>query len=264
ARAARGQIVGLVGEAGVGKSRLLWEFLHSDRTQGCRLLEGQSASYAKGVSYAPIIDLFRKYFEVQEREDQREIRARVSSHLITRDRSLAPFVPAFLALLDVPVDDPDWTELDPLRRRARTIEGIQRLLMSESQREPVVLALEDLHWADSETHAVLDAIIEALPDARILMIVSYRPEYQHSWGGKSCCTHLRLDPLLSEPVETLLSVLLGNDPSLGPLKKLLREQAAGNPLFLEESVRALVEMEALTGTRGAYRLSRPPATIHIP
>ena len=264
ARAARGQIVGLVGEAGVGKSRLLWEFLHSERTHGCRLLEGQSASYAKEVSYAPIIDLFRRYFEVQEREDQREIRARVTSRLLTRDNSFGPFVPAFLALLDVPVHDPDWTELDPLRRRARTIESIQRLLMSESQREPVVLALEDLHWADSETHAVLDTIIEALPNARILIIVSYRPEYQHSWGRNSRYTHLRLNPLLPESVETLLSMLLGDDPSLGSLKKLLREQAAGNPLFLEESVRALVETEALTGTRGAYRLSRLPAIIHIP
>src|SRR5881296_881506 len=149
ARAARGQVVGVTGEAGVGKSRLLWEFIHSDRTYGCSLLEGQCASYATEVPYAPIIDLLRKYFEIEERQDQEEIRVHVANHLHVRDSSLGPFVPAFLALLDVPVHDPEWAALDPILRRARTIDGLRRLLLSESQRRPVILALEDLHWVDS-------------------------------------------------------------------------------------------------------------------
>src|SRR5206468_11134787 len=114
------------------------------------------------------------------------------------------FVPALLALLDVPVDDREWVELDPLLRRARTIEGIRRLLVTESQRQPVVLAIEDLHWADSETRAVLDAIIDTLANARILVLASYRPDYQHSWDSRSFYAHLRLDPLPSDSVETLL------------------------------------------------------------
>ena len=147
ARAARGQVVGVIGEAGVGKSRLLWEFIHSDHTQGCSLLEAIDI-YAKEVSYAPIIDMLKKYFEIQERQGQDEIRAQVANHLHMRDSSLGPFVSAFLALLDIPVDDPEWVALDPLLRRARTIDGIQHLLLLESQRQPVVLALEDLDWAD--------------------------------------------------------------------------------------------------------------------
>ena len=264
ARAARGQVVGVTGEAGVGKSRLLWEFIHSDRTYGCSLLEGQCASYATEVPYAPIIDLLRKYFEIEERQDQEEIRVHVANHLHVRDSSLGPFVPAFLALLDVPVHDPEWAALDPILRRARTIDGLRRLLLSESQRRPVILALEDLHWVDSETGAALDAIVDTLSNARILVVASYRPEYHHSWGAKSSYIDLQLDALLSENIEALLSTLLGDDPSLERLKEILREQTAGNPLFLEESVRALVETEALIGTRGAYRLARPLSTVHIP
>jgi class 3 adenylate cyclase/tetratricopeptide (TPR) repeat protein len=264
ARAARGQVVGVIGEAGVGKSRLLWEFIHSDRTQGCSLLEGQSASYAKEVSYAPIIDMLKKYFEIQERQDQDEIRAQVANHLHMRDSSLGPFVSAFLALLDIPVDDPEWVALDPLLRRARTIDGIQRLLLLESQRQPVVLALEDLNWADSETDAVLNAIIDALSNARIMVILSHRSEHRHSWDAKSLYTELRLEPLLPESIETLLNILLGDDPSLGRVKDILWTQTAGNPLFFEESVKALVETEVLTGTRGAYRLARPLPTVPIP
>lgn len=264
ARAARGQVVGVIGEAGVGKSRLLWEFIHSDHTQGCSILEGQSASYAKEVSYAPIIDMLKKYFEIQERQDQDEIRAHVANHLHMRDSSLRAYVPAFLALLDLPVDDPEWLALDPLLRRARTIDGIQHLLLLESQRQPVVLALEDLNWADSETDAVINAIIDALSNARIMVLLSHRSEYHHAWGAKSLYTELRLDPLLPESIETLLNILLGDDPSLRRVKDILWTQTAGNPLFFEESVKALVETEVLTGTRGAYRLARPLPTVPIP
>ena len=264
ARAGHGQLVGVVGDPGVGKSRLLWEFIHSEHTEGCLLLEGQAASYTKEASYAPIIDLLRKYFEIEERQDQEAIRVQVASRIQARDGALQPFVPAFLALLDVPARDPEWTALDPSLRRARAIEGIRRLLVSESQRQPVVLALEDLHWADSETHVVLEAIVETLPNTRVLVLASYRPDYAHAWGKRSFYTHLRLDPLMPESVATLLSTLLGDDAGLGRLKDLVREQTGGNPLFLEESVRALVETEALTGARGAYRLSRPVAALQIP
>jgi class 3 adenylate cyclase/tetratricopeptide (TPR) repeat protein len=263
ARAAHGQLVVVVGEAGVGKSRLLWEFIHSEHTEGCLLLEGQTASYTKEMSYAPIIDLLRKYFEIEERQDQDTIRVHVASRIHARDGALQPFVPAFLALLDVPVRDPEWVALDPSLRRARAIEGIRRLVVSESQRQPVVIAVEDLHWADSETRSVLDAIVETLPHSRILVLVSYRPDYEHAWGSRSFYTHLRLDPLMPESVEALLSTLLGDDAGLGRLKDLVREQTGGNPLFLEESVRTLVETEALTGERGAYRLSRPVAAVQI-
>lgn len=265
ARAACGRLVAVVGEAGVGKSRLLWELIHSEHTQGCVVLEGQAAPYAKEALSAPIIDALRKHLLIDQRRDQQTIRMHVANHLHARDRELAAFVPAFLALLDVPVEDPDWAELDPLLRRARTIDGIRRLLLAESRRQPVVLALEDLHWADSETGAVLEAVVDMLPTTRILVIVSYRPEYGLSWSERApAYSELRLAPLPPQTIETLLGTLLGADRSLARLKEALREQTAGNPLFLEESVQALVETDVLTGMRGAYRLSRPLPSIQIP
>jgi len=264
ARAAHGRVVALVGEAGVGKSRLLWEFIHSGHTEGCVVLEGQAAPYAREASYTPIIDALRKYFEIQERQDQEEIRVHVANRIHARDSQLAPFVPALLSLLDIPVEDPEWTALDPVLRRQQTIESVRRLLLSESRVQPVVLALEDLNWADSETRAVLDAIVEVLPNARILVVVSYRPEHEHVWRGQApWYRELQLAPLLPESIETLLGLLLGDDPSLAPLKDTLPRQTAGNPLWLEESVRSLVETGVLTGTRGAYRLTRPLPTVHI-
>jgi len=264
ARAGRGRMVGMVGEAGVGKSRLLWEFIHSSHTQGCLVLEGQAVAYAKEASYTPIIDALRKHFEIQERQDQEEIQSSVATRLRVRDPELAPFIPAFLALLDLPVDDPAWLELDPLLRRLRTLEGIRRLLLSESQGQPVVLALEDLNWADSETDAALDAIAEMLPTSRILVVLSYRPEYQHPRAaGFSSYSDLRLDPLPAASVESLLDTLLGGDVRLAELKATLREKTAGNPLFLEESIQALVETDVLKGSRGSYRLTRPLPTVRI-
>jgi class 3 adenylate cyclase/tetratricopeptide (TPR) repeat protein len=265
ARAARGRVVAMVGEAGVGKSRLLWEFIHSEHTEGCVVLEGQTTPYGKGSSYAPVIDALRKYFEIQERQDQGDIRVHVASRIHARDGQLAPFVPAFLALLDISVEDPEWIALDPVLRRQRTIEGVRRLLLSESRVQPVVLALEDVNWADSETRAVLDAIVEMLPNARILVIVSYRPVHEHAWAGQApWYRELRLAPLVPESIEVLLDLVLGDDSSLKPLKDTLPRQTAGNPLWLEESVRSLVETGVLTGTRGAYRLTRPLPTVHIP
>jgi tetratricopeptide (TPR) repeat protein len=264
ARAVRGRLIAVVGEAGVGKSRLLWELIHSAHSEGCTVLEGQAAPYAKEAPYAPIIDALRKHLGIDERKDPNEIRLQVANHLHARDRELATFVPAFLALLDVPVDAPDWAELDPLLRRARTIDGIRRLLLAESRRQPVVLVLEDLNWADSETNAVLASLVDMLPTTRILVIVSYRPEHGQRWSEPAPFeSELRLAPLLPGIIETLLDTLLGSDPGLAQLKDVLREQTAGNPLFLEESIQALVETDVLTGSRGAYRLSRPFGSIQI-
>src|SRR5207247_3675532 len=145
---------------------------------------------------------------------------------------------------------------DPPQRRQRARDALKRLLLRESQVQPVLLVCENLHWIDTETQAFLDSLIENLPTARLLLLVNYRPEYQHGWGNKIYYTHLRLDPLPPASAEELLQALLGDDPSLVPLKRLLIERTEGNPFFLEESVRALMETGVLVGERGAYRLDR--------
>ncbi len=264
AGAGRGQAVAIVGEAGVGKSRLVWEFTRSHRTHGWLVLESGSVSYGKATPYLPVIELLKAYLRIQERDDQREIRERVAGKLLTLDRTLEPLLTPLLALLDVPVEDAAWDALDPPQRRQRILEAVKRLLLRESQVQPLLLLFEDLHWIDSEGQALLDSLIESLPTARVLLLVNYRPEYQHTWGSKTYYTQLRIDPLPSETAEELLTALLGQDGTLEPLKRVLIERTEGNPFFLEESVQTLVETKVLVGDRGAYRMTRAPEAWQIP
>ncbi|MFQ5831013.1 MAG: hypothetical protein ACE5JD_17970, partial [Candidatus Methylomirabilia bacterium] len=192
------------------------------------------------------------------------IHEKVTGKLLTLDRALEPALPAFLSLLDVPVEDPHWQDLHPAQRRQRTLDAIKRLLLRESQVQPLCLVFEDLHWIDSETQVVLDSLIESLPTARLLLLVNYRPEYQHGWGSKTYYTQLRIDPLPPESAEELLQGLVGKAAELQPFRQLLIERTEGNPFFLEESVRTLVETQVLVGERGAYRLAKPVQTIQVP
>src|SRR6266540_3011198 len=257
-----GQVAAIVGEAGVGKSRLVYELTHSHRLHGWLTLESASVSYGKATSYLPVIDLLKGYFKIQDRDDLREIREKVTGKLLTLDRSLEPTLPALLALLDVPVEDPAWQALDPGQRRQRTLEAVKRLLLCEAREQPLLLIFEDLHWIDGETQALLDGLVESLASARLLLLVNYRPEYQHAWGGKTSYSQLRLDALPAESAGELLDALLGEDPGLAPLKRLLVKR--GNPFFLEETVRTLVETKALAGERGGYRLTQPIQAIQVP
>ena len=162
-----------------------------------------------------------------------------------------------LALLEVPVEDQQWQAFDPSQRRRYTLEAIKHLLLRESQVQPLCLMFEDLHWIDTETQALLDSLVESLPTARLLLLVNYRPEYQHGWGSKTSYTQLRLDPLPPASADEFLQALLGSDPGLDTAHTAPDCPTQGNPFFLEESVRTLVETGVLVGERGAYRLARP-------
>ena len=240
-----GQVVAVVGEPGVGKSRLFYEFTRSHRTEGWLVLESGSASYGKATPYLPVIDLIKSYCQIDARDDGRKVREKLTGKLLTLDRALEPTLPAFLALLDVAVDpsassgQAQWRDLDPSQRRQHTLDAVKRLLLRESQAQPMLLVFEDLHWIDSETQAFLDSLIESLPTARLLLLVNYRPEYQHGWGNKTYYTQLRIDPLPPASAEELLRDLLGDDMDLHPFKRRLVERTDGNPFFLEEIVRTL-------------------------
>jgi predicted ATPase len=259
-----GQVAALVGEPGVGKSRLVWELTHSHRTEGWPVLESGSVSYGKATSYLPVIDLLNGYCRVESRDDERAIREKVTGKLLTLDRALEPSLPALLALLDVPPADAAWEAHDSAQRKRLTLDAVRRLLLRESQSQPLLLVFEDLHWIDAETQALLDSLVESLPTTRVLLLVNYRPEYAHAWGNRGYYVQVRVDPLPAASVEVLLEGLLGGDPTLGTLKTMLVERTEGNPVFLEESVRALVETGVLAGQRGAYRLPRPLADIRVP
>jgi DNA-binding NtrC family response regulator/tetratricopeptide (TPR) repeat protein len=264
AETSHGQVVALVGEPGVGKSRLVWEITHAHRAHGWRVLQGAAVSYGTATSYLPVVNLLRAYFQVGDQDEPRAIRDKVTTKLFALDRALEPTLPAILALLDAPVEDPGWEMLSPPARRQHTINALKQLLLRESQAQPLLVVVEDLHWIDAETQAALDRLVESLPAARLLLLVNYRPEYRHDWSGKTYYHQLRLDALLPEQASELLETLLGGDAGLAPLKPLLLARTEGNPFFLEEGVRSLVDDGVLLGDRGAYQLVKAPEAFDVP
>jgi class 3 adenylate cyclase/tetratricopeptide (TPR) repeat protein len=264
ASAGHGQVLAVVGEPGVGKSRLLHEFVHSHCLPKWRILEAGAISHGTTTNYLPVIDLLRDYFEIVTTDERPTIRQKVSSKLLSLDGSLSAMLPGFLALLDVEAGDPQRGALDARQRRQRTLDAVKRLLLRESQARPLVLVFEDLQWIDPETQALLDALVESLPTARLLLLVSYRPEYRHDWASKSYYSQVRVDPLTPTRAAEMLDRLVGAPTSLEHLKRLLVERTEGNPFFLEESVRTLVETGDLVGEPGAYRVTKPIEDLGMP
>jgi len=258
----RGQLAAVVGEPGVGKSRLFWEFTHSPRVDGWLVLHAGAVPYGKTTPYLPVIEMLKVYCGIGDRDDRRTMREKVTGKLLALDSEAEFALPAILTLLDLPGEDRKWEALDTGGRRRRTLDALKRLLIRESQVQPLVLAFEDLHWIDGETQAVLDGLVDSLGAARLLLLVNYRPEYQHTWGSKTYYAQLRLEALPAERAGELLDTLLGVEPGLAPLKQLLIKR--GNPFFLEETVRTLVETEALVGERGRYRSTYPIQATQIP
>jgi predicted ATPase/class 3 adenylate cyclase len=264
AEAGHGQVVAVIGEPAMGKTRLFHEFTQASRPQGWLRLESSATSYGQATPSLPVIDLLKAYFQIEDRDDGRRIREQLTGRLLTLDPALGPSVPAFLALLEVPVEDASWQALEPPQRRQRTLDTLKRLFLRESQEQPLLLVFENLHWIDAETQACLDGLVESLPAARLLLLVNYRPEYQHGWSTKTYYTQLRLDPLPPASAEAMLHSLLGNAADLQPLTQRLIEWTQGNPFFLEESGRTLVETQVLVGTPGAYRLASALPSIQVP
>ena len=264
ARVGHGHVVATVGEAGLGKSRLMYEFVHSHRTQGWLILESASVSYGKAAPYFPVVELLKHYVHIEDGDEPRTIRAKVTGQILTLDETLHETIAPVLFLLEALPQDSPFLTLDPPQRRQRTLDALKRILLRESQVQPLLLVFEDLHWIDAETQALLDSLVASLPTARLLLAVNYRPEYHHAWGSKTYYTQLRLDPLPPVSANAFLQALLGDEPSLEPLKQLLIARTEGNPFFLEESVRTLVEIHALVGQPGAYRLGQAASSIQVP
>ena len=226
------------------------------------MLECGALSYGKSMGYLPVISLLKSYFEIGEQDSLELISDKVTTKLGALDRALEPTLPALLALLDTPVEDATWLTLDPVSggNECSTPSGIS--CCGRRADNPLLLIFEDVHWIDAETQALLDSLVESLGSARILLLVTYRPEYRHAWAGKSYFVQMRLDALAAESTAELLDALLGKDAALAPLKRLLVRR--GNPFFLEETVRTLVETKALEGSLGEYRIIRPVETIEVP
>jgi class 3 adenylate cyclase len=260
--AGHGRIVAGVGDPGVGKSRLIDAFLRSDALQGWRVLSCGCRPQGIDTPWLPVVELIKGYFGIEDRDDQPQAVGKIVHGLAPFGEAMRPARVALLALLDLPVEDPEWQALNPPQRRRRILDAVKGLLQLDSDRAPLALVFEDLHWADSETVAVLDSLVDSLPAIRALLLLNYRPEFEHRWGGRSYYTQLRIDPLAADRAERLLEALLGDDPSLDPLQRTLIERTHGNPLFLEEAVRDLAETGTLAGEPGNYRLAGEHALTH--
>jgi len=260
--AGSGQVVSMVGEAGVGKSRLCLEFARRCRARGCLVIEAPAVSYGRAAGYRPGVELHRRYFQVEAGDDAATIREKVATRLRALDPELEDAVSAILWVLGVPQDG-SFTGMDPALRRRHVMRTVHRLVARQGRLQPFVMILEDMQWVDSETHAAMSALVEALPPFT-LVASTYRPEYVERWSSRAGFTEVRVDALEPDASGGLLDALLGAGPALIPLKRLVAERANGNPLFLEECVATLVETGALIGEPGAYRFTRPTLALEVP
>ena len=267
ANAGHGQIVGVMGEPGVGKSRLFYEFKQIAHV-GCLVLETFSVSHGKAYPYLPLIDLLKNYFQIAVQDDERKRREKVGGKVLMLDRSLEDILPYLFALLGVAEAASSLQQMDPQIKKRRTFEAIKRLLTRESLNQPLILVFEDLHWLDAETQDFLTLLSEGIATAKILLLVNYRPEYRHEWGNKTFYTQLRLDPLGKAEAEEMLTVLLAEKVGAqhaASLRQLIVEKTEGNPFFMEEIVQSLVEQGVLSGDGVGARHAMPlPTEINIP
>jgi len=288
AQAGRGQIVAAVGEAGVGKSRLFHEFKAAAQTQ-CTVLETFSLPHGKLSAYLPVIELLRNYFgialqdEKRRRREQRigqllaldsghvfssgrrRAREKVLHKLRALDRGLQDTSPYLFTLLGIQDSSEPLAQIDGQVKRRRTLEAIKRIFLRESLNQPVAVIFEDLHWIDGETQALLNLLADSIANARVALLVNYRPEYRHEWGNKTYYTQVRLDPLGAEGAEEMLKGLLGDGDALVSLRRLIIDKTEGNPFFIEEMVQALFERGLLLRDgSGMVSLAGPLDEIRVP
>ena len=258
-----GPVVAVVGEAGVGKSRLVREFARLARARGALVLETATVSYGRAVGHRAGIELNRRFFQIERDDDDAVAREKIATGMRAVDRGLEDGIVAVQWLLGVAPPASPFLALDARSRRHRAVEVLVRLVESLCRLQPVVLVFEDLQWLDSEGAEALDYMATHMP-ARALLVVTYRPEHDDRWGRVPGYARLRLEPLAPAAAQALLDSLLGAAEETGPIARLVAERGRGNPLFLEECVRSLVDSGVLAGERGAYRVARPAATLEVP
>ena len=263
AKSGSGQLIAVVAEPGVGKSRLVFEF-KSETGRDWTVLEAFSVSHGQGTSYLPVIELLHGYFGITKGDDPPTRRDRIAKRLSELDTSLVAVLPYIHALLEIEDDKERLAGMDPQLRRSRTLDAVVRVLLSEATRHPLILVVEDLHWLDDESQALLDMLVDAMTNARILLLVNYRPEYELHWGVKPYCHLLRLEPLAEDSADEMLSAILGESIELLPLKQLIIETTEGTPFFMEETVQALFDEGSLKRSDGTVALVKPLASLRIP
>jgi class 3 adenylate cyclase/tetratricopeptide (TPR) repeat protein len=260
----RGQVVGIVGEPGIGKSRLLYECRKSFEGERLVWLEGHCVAYSQNTPYWPITEVLRTSFQIEDGDTALQLREKLRQGLRQLDVNFERLLPYLAELFGLSSEDDALAQVPPPLRQWKTFEALRLLAVAGSQRRPHVIVIEDLHWLDKASEEYLTFLIESLAGMPVLLLTTYRPGYTVRWAAKTYYTQIALDRLTPQEVDELLNALLGEDAWLAPLKQRLRERTEGNPFFLEESVRMLVDSQVLAGERGAYRPIKPLQAIQVP
>jgi class 3 adenylate cyclase/tetratricopeptide (TPR) repeat protein len=263
--AGNAQVVGVVAEAGTGKSRLCYEFAERCRAREIPVYEAHGVAHGKGVPLLPMLEFFRSYFGITEPDTPRAARDKIAGRILLLDETLADGLPLMFDFLGVPDPERPSPPLGPEARQRRFFDLTRRLARARSAREPAVLLFEDLHWFDRVSEDFIEhTVAEAAPGNRTLVLLNFRPEYHAVWMQRSYYHQLPLLPLSPKEISELLADLLGIDPSLRRLRELIQERTGGNPFFIEEIVQSLVETCAIAGSKGAYRLTTPAEDVGLP
>jgi len=260
----QGQLVTLVGEAGMGKSRLVHEFTRASQLKDWIVNQTGALPHGTGTPYQSIGILLRAVFGVDDQDDRKAIDNKLWTGLADLEAGDSSLVSAMQSLMELPVSDETWAGLDPQLRRNQIIDGVKKLVLHSAKGSPLLLVFEDLHWIDPESQRVLDALVDAMGAHRLLVLATYRPEYRHDWVRKSFYTRIRVDPLASSSTHGMLDSLIGAGAGLEQLKRLLIERTEGRPLFIEETVRSLKETGVLTEHDGEISLEGDLTGIEIP
>jgi class 3 adenylate cyclase/tetratricopeptide (TPR) repeat protein len=264
ARSGEGQVVGVVGEAGVGKSRLLLEFRNKLPKGEYLHLEGQCLHYGRSMPYLPILDAFRTYLGIKEGEKESVIKQKMQKRIVGSDETLTRCLPPIQELFSAKVDDEGFAKLEPKQKRERTFEAIRDILIRGSQSRPIVWAVEDLHWIDKTTEEFLEYMIGWLPNARMLLIFLYRPEYTHQWGSKSYYRQIGVGQLSSGTSAELVQAILEGGDVVPELRELILSRASGNPLYMEELTHSLLENGTVQKQGDQFVLARTVSEIQVP
>jgi class 3 adenylate cyclase/tetratricopeptide (TPR) repeat protein len=264
AQAANGQVVGIVAEAGTGKSRLCFEFLERCRARGINVLTGRAVAHGKTIPYLPMLEVFRGYYGISETDSAQAVREKIAGRLLLTDESLRELLPVVFEFFGVTDPEHPPPRMDPEAKLRQLFAVLRKEMREGKAANRLVTLVEDLHWIDAASEALLEQWVDAIAGSRSLLIVNFRPEYHATWTAKSYYRQIPLAPLGPEAVRAMLEDLLGDDASIEGLAKSIYARTAGNPFFTEEAVQSLIESGALEGTRGSYRLVKPIEQLQVP
>jgi len=263
----RGQAFSIMAEAGVGKSRLLYEFRKAVANEDLTFLEGRCLSYSRGVAYHPVIDILKANFDIHEGDGDFEITEKVKRGLKILGADEASTLPYLLELLAVKESGIEKIPMSPEVKKDRIIEALNRIVLKGSEARPLIMAIEDLHWIDKSSEERLKHLLESIPGARILLIFTYRPEFVHAWGAKSFHSQVMLNRLSNRESLMMVSHLLGTEELDKDLEEFILEKTEGVPFFIEELIKSLKDLKIIEKEDKRYRITKDikegiiPATV---